>query len=59
MKVGEEKIAFVVLERSCAKNSNGRSDEVYYKGVRGVPFKDENTRGIPFAARAKWHDYSV
>ena len=37
---------------------NGRSDEVY-KGVRGVPFKDKNARGIPFAARAKWCDYSA
>ena len=37
---------------------NGQSDEVY-EGVRGVPFKDENTRGIPFAARAKWRDYSA
>ena len=38
---------------------NGGSDEVYYEGVRGVPFKDENARGIPFAARAKWRNHRL
>ena len=30
-----------------------------YEGVCGVPFKDENTHGIPFAVQVKWHDYSA